>query len=888
MRSAGWGLALSMLPCLIAATGLAEPSRVFDVRTDERTRATRMRAVSYLMSLSEEEMTAIVPRQSGIFFTDCPNCDTGAQDYVEWQWDPRQPHRIRCPGCGAVYPDNPDYPDDQYIAVPAPGGEHRYYYYERPDGYRIFFRAAADYKAADYMARRCRDLANLYWTTKQDEYARRAALILVRFAEVYPTWANKLDLPFRQKIFVPHSQKRIPGAPEYRTSCWSWWAYMGISRDLLEAWDAVRLWPGLDALAPDARARIENDLFTDMVELVMGFKETYSNMSPAMWRNIIYAGRVLDRPQWVAEALKRINHFWATRFLYDGHWMETAPSYCGQVRWNMKLTQQALEGYAPPASAPPGLGEFLRTSFKKSRAALAAVERANDIIHLPNGGDPAINDTWARRREPRERTESLLMPGLGLAVLGGGEGDHQIYSWLNFTSGRQHKHLDALDIGLFAFGKELLRDIGYTHTAWRAWTRSTMSHNTVVVNGVASGLDRDHSLHRLRAFVTDGKGFHLAEAESDAAYPGITTRYRRTLCLVGADSRDAYLIDIFQVHGGGRHDYLLHGSAAEDSTARIEGATLRRFDGTLMNPGTAFEYPKGERFGYDDPAAYYGYVRNLSRGEPGREVILDMRLSSDPEVGVRSHILCRPGDEVYLGEAPRIRQAERNDSMLSEFVAPFFCLRREGEELRSVFVAVHEPVRGEPKVRGISARELDGGLLVTVDRGERGRDQLVMGFDGTLSTACTTPDGGLGFQGKYALVRTRQGRPVSLHLVDGTSLAVGGAEFQGTPGWDGEIRALHREEGRDSRGWFEVAERIPSDATVGALLVRFADGTVRGYNVGRIEPVADGSRLHVIEDPGFEMGEGSVQLVTYPQREIEGATVTYHLIGAVSRVFTGG
>jgi hypothetical protein len=107
--------------------------------------------VAYVMSIPEEQLRAMVPRQSGIYFTDCPNCGGGAQDRANWKWLPQSPRQLTCKDCGEVYPDNPKYPDSEFIEVAAPGGEHRYHYHERKDGYRIFFRAAADYLAKDYL-----------------------------------------------------------------------------------------------------------------------------------------------------------------------------------------------------------------------------------------------------------------------------------------------------------------------------------------------------------------------------------------------------------------------------------------------------------------------------------------------------------------------------------------------------------------------------------------------------------------------------------------------------------------------------------------------------------------------------------------------------------------
>lgn len=880
--------ASTVLLCLSWAFAPVAAGRVFDAELSARDIETMKRNVQYVMSLSVEEMLDIVPAQSGIYFTDCPNCDTGAQDRANWEWRPEQPGRLKCRGCGAEYPDNPDYPDGQYIAVRAPEGEHRYYYYEKPDGYRIFFRATADYWARDYMAKACRDLGTLYAATGEEEYAERAAAILLRFAEVFPGWAYTNDLPYRQKRFSPYDQNRIPGVVGHRNSRWSWWAYMDISEDLLRGYDALKQWPGLDALADgQGRRRIEQDLFDTMVTFVVEIEEPYTNMSPTAWRGFIYAGRVLERPEWVAEALDRVAVFLEGQFLYDGHWFETAPSYSLQVEGSLRRIVRSLGNYEPPADADAALAGHIRETLESVHRSIAMLQEVNRNLWMPDGMPPPVNDTWARRRgSPPADVQPLLMPGLGLAILRGGEGDGQFYAWLNFTQGRHHKHLDVLDIGLFALGAELLRDIGYTHTAWRSWTRHTMSHNTVVVDGRNSGVDRWHRDTRLRGFATDGSGFALAEAESDAAYPGTASRYRRTLAAVGADGRDLYLVDVFQVRGGSQHDFLLHGSAAEDSTATMGGTGLEPYAGTLLNPGVEFQFPRGETQGRE-PDVGYGYVRNLKHGAAGTQqgrglVTLDVRLSSNPDTGYRSWLTFDGPAEAYLGEAPRIRQAERRDDTLHDFFAPFFCLRRQGEDLDSLFVAVHEPVEGEPKVVSVQAEthEESGALLLTVDRGPLGRDYFAMALEGPADVRFATPDGELRFGDGWGLVRTSGGQPVSATLVGGEALELGAAKASGAGGWRGEVAGTFRGQTEaGGRGWFDVAERIAPDAGRGALILRFEDGTARGYNVVAAEATNAGTRLHVAEDPGFEAEGGKIQIRSFPQRAIEGARVEYRLPG---------
>jgi len=859
----------------IAGLSLAPNGRaaVFETKTDSGSVARLRKGVRHVMSLSERDMLALVPAQSGIYFTDCPNCDKGTQDRGDFEWAPEEPTAIVCNGCGAKYPGNPDHPDDKVLEVPGPNGVHAYPYHERPDGYRIFLRAHADYWAREHMAERCEMLAQLWRATGEEDCARRAALILLRFAEVYPGYAYHMDLPFRQKRFSPWTKNRVKGAGRYRTAKWDWWAYMDVSLELLRAYDCLREWPGLATMADGkAVAMIENDLFGHMVEFALGFREPYSNMSPVLWRSVIYAGRVLGRPRYVQEAVRRFNHFTRAQFLHDGHWQETAPSYCSQVCGLLTSVGRALEGCTEEEAG--GLD---------AAAAAAAVD---DILYslnaprFPNGRLIPVNDTWSTNRgRRRTNTTPVLMPGLGVAVLGGGKGEGQLHAHLNFTSGRGHKHRDALSFGLFAFDRELLPDVGYTHTKYRAWALATMSHNTVVVDGADSGYDLERTGNRLRAFTTDGSSFHLVEAESHTAYPGVTKRYRRTLVAIGADARDAYVVDVFQVEGGKQHDYLLHGSADEDSTARISGATLHPFEGTLLNPGVEFVAPKGESSGVGREGAY-GFVHSLSSGPAEGAVALEMRLSATPQTGTRTLLLTEPGTTVYLGQAPTIRRAGRNDSMLDRYQAPFFCARRTGDELRSVFVAVHEPLNGEPKVRSASVARSAPGVVIRVERADGLVDHVAMAFE----PSGIVREGPLSLTGRYGFVRTRGERVVEARMVGGAHLAFGGFRVKGASGWSGKIAKAVRERGKGTRGWFEVAEALAprSIALPQALIVQHPDATQHAYNVVRVERSGEVCRLYVREDPAFEIAaDGMTNFVCHPCRKIQGATHAYELLHAV-------
>jgi len=869
--------------CLLPLTALAPP-RLFALRDDDATRDRLRRQVELVMAMREDEVRAMVPTSSGgIFYTDCPNCEYGSQEMYLFSktWDPRQPDRLVCTGCGAVYPGNPKFPDNQVLDVSAMHGvTHHFPYWERDDGYRIFFQAHADYLARGWLEDRCRDLGDLYALTGDEAYARRCGVILDQFAQNYPNWCTKYDYPWQQVRFASPPADRIEGIRGYRNSRWTWWAYMDIPLELLQAWEGVRDWPGLSA---DVKKRIEGDLLLALPEFVLGIDEEYSNMSMGMWRSAILAGRLLSRPDWIHDAVRRFEHLLDTQFLYDGHWLETADSYAAQTNGGLQVVMQAAAGYTDPAGYHDAVDgrRFEDLDLRQAAPGFAAQAWVVGAARFPDNRLLPVNDTWATPKitsrwwgaPTRDAIEPVLLPGSGVAVLGGGEGDQQFHGYLNHTMGRHHKHYDALSIGLYANGRELVPDIGYTHTNYRThWATTTMAHNTVVVDGRNRRYDVDHTGHRLREFaVVDG--FQITAVDANSAYPDRTQRYRRTLAMLGHDATDAYLLDVFEVAGGQQHDWLMLGCLDEDMSAQVDGATLKPFAGTLLNNGVAFAKPRDSAV--PNPDGYgFGFWSNLQAGAvAGETVILATHPKAAPSHGLRTILSPGPGSTVYLGDVPSIRRADEQNSALDQYQAPAFCIRRQGNELQSRFVAVHEPLAGEPRVHGLRTEVQDDVMLVEVTHAD-GVDLYVQALNDDAAATFATPAGELRFEGNYGLVRRRDGRSVAAHLI-GRRLTIGEVDLS-AQAWAGTVTATSREDGEGSRGWIQVAERIETDRH-GALILEFPDGTMRAFNAVEREPVDGGTRLRVREDTGFEVEADRVRLVSYPQREIAGTGLRYRL-----------
>jgi hypothetical protein len=860
--------------------------------------ASLRRSTAYIMSLPQEQVIALVPKQSrGINWTTCPHCRKRTRSAV-WQWSVQRPNKVTCSDCKTTFP-NPEYPQDKFLEIDAPGGKHRFAYFEetfKGKTVRRFFSATADFRAKDYMARQADDLAKLYTLTGDEKYARRAYIILAEFARVFPGYAFVVDGEWRDVpvVFEPYNSKRVLAGnpdPSYRITRWSYWAFMDISRDIVGAYASLASWPGLKTPEGQRTARaIEEDLIGEQIKHVLRFPEEYqSNMSiSSKWPGLFHAARVIKKPELFHATMRSVERFLDGTFLYDGSWWETSPSYARQITsGGLRNIPAAANGY----SDPPGYIDAISGKRYDNLNLDSQPEfiRANLVLsgtRLPDGRLLPLNDTWptARLPETRENVKSALFPGFGVGLLGGGQAEKQLYSYLNFTGGTSHKHKDALSMGLFANGKELFPDVGYTHSRYKPWAISTMSHNTVVVNGRESEFDRDYNGNRLRSYVTDGSLFHLTSAESTSAYLGIAEKYQRTLALIGSDSSNSYLIDIFDVRGGKQHDYLLHGSYDEDSVPVVEGTRLAAYQGTLLNPDAKFVPPTSERSNLGGPEGAYGFVKNLQRGSStGAKTVLTFQLKKSPTIGTRSTLLTGAGDNVFIGTAPSIRRIggahlRENEALLDTFHAPMLAWRRQGDNLQSHFVAIHETLPTSIPVVSVEQTDLQGrGILLRIDRGDAGVDYFVKSYMSGAALTATTPDGPLAFTGDYGFVRSQGGSVKEARLVGQGHIQLGAYRLEENSGtYRGKVVNVKHNDSATSGGYFDVDAALPTGAPYAAFHINFPDGTERAYNVLKVEAQpGNTSRVYVHEKAGFEVAADKIELISYPQSTIKGTQISF-------------
>lgn len=784
-----------------------------------------------LLRMTVEELISHVPSESGIFFVGCPNCNGGAQEKLVLRWELGMGDKVRCTYCKMVFP-NEKFPNNRENVIIAPSGIKQVYrYHENPEGRQFYFEPHAWYERWLWIQQKAVQLASVWYATKDNDYGDRAAVIAGRFAKVFPDYAVRYDYPGRPKRFFPANQKwPYEGIPSYRGAKWDWWGVMDISAPMANVYDILKSgydWKRMDKfIGPETDKRIAKDLLKLGVEFTTANPEGYGNMEPGMYRNMIRVGRVINDPAIVYDAVRRFREFLSRGFFADGWWMEGSPGYHRQSVDNLRMTADVLKGYTDP---PDWKGERLdNLNLTQGLPLFEKAIRVRREAVLPNGRVLPINDVWATGRisdiQNPGHTVSRLWPSLGNASLGHGEGDNQIMLNVNWSGNYGHSHSDNGSIILFAAGQELLSDIGYTHSKYRGWTLTTVSHNTVVIDqkDQDSGMgDDSKSVTGNLKFYDDGDP-HVKVIDLDAspAYQ-ISKTYRRRLVLVNAGPGRDYVVDRFDVEGGKDHDWLLHGMLEEEGTLETS-ILMKPLSGSLAPDWGGKEPPKAgtdtnpKRFNHP-----YTYLRDMKTAATGG-MAWTATWRYQGGVGLRSHNLSASDMQVISFRSPSVRPAEEQDNKLDDFMHNGIMLRNSGKA--STFLAVHEPFRNEPWIE--SVENAGNALLIKYKLNGVSVEDRIFITDGQITVSSSA-----GW--KYNSGTARTGK------VEGLQTAGGKYRLQ-----------------------------LDKDAPkVSFVRLDLSDGSTRYYPVASVQ----GKTLELVDDPGFTIGEsGKIVFHTFPKDQHEG------------------
>lgn len=835
-----------------------------------------------LIELKEDQLLAAIPARSGFTAVDCPNCDEGAQG-AQLQWRIEDPSVVVCRYCGHRYPSR-QYPDDRVLEIRDPLGRLQAYpYYEDSSGRKYFFQARGWRIARDYFMLAAYDLAQIFHFTRDAACARRAALILDRFAEFYPGFLVTREPSVWDKGFQH--------APPYDTQGGKWgrWYYDELPTPLIRAYDLIYDSGEIERLGRErgvnVRARIEDGFFQAAAAHVRAYPEPYANPSPRIYEGLAVLGRVIGDPRAVHEAMRRLQGLFATAFFFDGMWKEGTFGYHDMTMRGAQRAAAALAGYSdlPGYRDPTDGRRYDRLQPEREIPMFARAARATGKLRYPDGRYLPVHDSWGRLRgaylkaDPLESSAPALWPAMGHAYLGRGRGDAQVQVHLHFGGGYGHAHNDSLNLALFAHGEELLPDLGYTHTRYRSWTRSTLAHNTVAVDGEEqhTGSEAQPSDGNLLAFHAAGDRFQLVEASGERAYPGRVETYRRALVLVGIDDDHAYVVDVFRVVGGRRHEWVLHGSADRDQSLAVD-SPLTRHGETLLPAGVRLTPPTSEEESGaaegHNPA--YGFLRDVRSGAAPPVLAATFRSDDGSGASLGVHALAPHDTQVFTGRAPSIRLADEDDARVDRVSMPWLLFRREGARVSSTFLSILEPFSGEALIRQVRPLPVEGEGIALHVEGRDWTDLILFRDIAEARTPARVPSHALRTDGRIAWVRQREGHAAEMCLIGGTELSIGQDTLRSFGRVSGRVSRVLRKAAGDEVDALEVLGSFPAQVDVAGrtAIVRYGDGSTYGHTVAGLRRHNGRTLLLLDGEPGFELDAAgaAARFLFFPRREIRG------------------
>lgn len=388
-----------------------------------------------------------------------------------------------------------------------------------------------------------------------------------------------------------------------------------------------------------------------------------------------------------------------------------------------------------------------------------------------------------------------------LAILRSGQGADERALWMHYESGVAHAHADAMNVGLFAKGLDLMPDLGYPpvdfggwNTPERNWYAMSAAHNTVAVDGpfhsctcrfTGGGGAGKTTLWadggRFRAIRVSGPeiiGGQLATASLPLA-----RQFERTLAMMDLSDRDFYVVDIFRVVGGKDHAKFMHSHFGQITT-----------QGLSLHPADAYGQGTKMRSFYVDPTPQPGWSVDWKMEDRYRY------LPPDSDVHLRYTDLTLHAQAFTCEGWVHLASAFKGcyESGKEIWWIPRIMVRRQAKEgpLASTFVGVIEPYEKTSNVKRISRLSLETvegatypepNVAVEVQLGD-GRSDLVIAADGEnpldltpsreQHKALVQKEWGLRTDGELCIVRrSAVGKVERIALCRGTSVSVGEVVF---------------------------------------------------------------------------------------------------------------
>lgn len=423
----------------------------------------------------------------------------------------------------------------------------------------------------------------------------------------------------------------------------------------------------------------DNNLFTDGTPLESpGYNIGWvSNLTSLMSRL-----RELGRDYYATEPRVKQLYLWCNAFTVGGRNCQALGDTSGMSARRYNIAPQdsytAFRIYGEPMMA-------------------AAVKSASPKLDFTYPSAPvdreALEEACATAG-PLAYYTSTHLPGLGFATLQTGDPKHPAGMSMFYGRHIGHQHYDRLHIEFFSGGIALNPDFGYPDTASSmdprrySFFENTLSHNTVVVDSMMQASSaRGDCLN----FIT-GDFAQYIDTNCPGAYPGRTSKYRRSVLVLKIDGRQVAL-DVFRVQGGSSHDWFFHGNGPAWESTQLQftpqkGGTLAGQDvelGFCYDDKRYQNIPRGSaNYGAYNGSGYYWLHDVQTAADSGGAVTL--KSFKGESLGTVLHLLPPSDGQGTLA----VCQAEPQDNVIEPASVAFVVRRRSGQALSSTFASVIE------------------------------------------------------------------------------------------------------------------------------------------------------------------------------------------------------
>lgn len=463
----------------------------------------------------------------------------------------------------------------------------------------------------------------------------------------------------------------------------------------------------------DVAKAIEVDLIRSMVDYVLHRPEDNHTLKAIAGdiAEIGLIGRAINEPEYVRATYRYLCGFhgyghdgFGGGFTFDMHSDQGPKRHLEAVK-HVKSVLAAIEGYSDPVGYKDKDGVRLDDV---SLADFPYLERMLAVLGeytLPDGQLNLIGESDAAKvSTPLVESRNVLLAGFGHAVLGGGKGAKQSQVQLHFSEHYANEtHKDCLSMVWYGHGRQMSGEMGEQLNKLRAWSSSTLAHNTVVVDRQSQ--NGYGGFGNVEMFVSDVKGLSAIRVDGTKAYGDLgVKKYRRTIIHNTVDENHPYFVDVFEVEGGAVHDYSIHGSAIGDMTGKCS-LKMVRMDGErpMLEDGEVWAEPGDVNSGFKFLSSEYGLITDIDKSQAYKNFNVTFGYKKDKSVGTRIHMLADPSMEVFLGTSPGLHlAASHNDDKVYDWKMPHLIARRSGEKgLKSTFVAVYDICKDGPKIKSV-------------------------------------------------------------------------------------------------------------------------------------------------------------------------------------------